>query len=173
MAVIVLCLLSLPGYGKIYFSKNEALELAFGKDADVEMLSLFPDPAQVALIEKRARVKLGSALYTFYVGRKDGRLLGYAAIENHVVRTKPETLLVILTPEGKVRAIHTLAFHEPPEYQPPQRWYEQLYERELDQLGFHGDIQGITGATLSTRSALDITRKVIAVFQVLVSNKTS
>ncbi len=172
IAVLIALWLSIaPCFGKIYYSKNEAMELAFGKEATVEMLSLFPKPMEVARIEKLARAKMESALFTFYVGKKDGKVLGYAAIENHTVRTKPETLMVVLTPEGKISAIHTLAFHEPPEYQPPQRWYEQLYQRELDGLSFNTDIQGITGATLSTRSALNIARKVMAVFQILVKEK--
>lgn len=169
--VLLLLSLAFPGFGKIYYSKNEAMELAFGKEATVEMLSLFPKAGEIEQIQKLARVKLESALFSFYVGKKDGKVLGYAAIESHTVRTKPETLLVVLNPEGKITAIQTLAFHEPPEYQPPQRWYEQLYRRELDQLSFNADIQGITGATLSTRSALNISRKVMAIFQILVKDK--
>ncbi len=168
---VFLMALALPGFGKIYYSKNEAMELAFGKEATIEVLSLFPQADEIERIEKLARVKLESALFSFYVGKKDGKLLGYAAIESHTVRTKPETLLVVLNPQGKISAVHTLAFHEPPEYQPPQRWYEQLYGRELERLSFSADIQGITGATLSTRSALNISRKVMAIFEVLVKNK--
>jgi len=170
-AALLLSAIIFPCYGKIYYSKNEALELAFGKEATVEMLSLFPDTKEMKQIEKQARVKLESALFTFYVGKKDGKILGYAAIENHTVRTKPETLLVVLSPQGQIKAIHTLAFHEPPEYQPPQRWYQQLYQRKLEQLSFNADIQGMSGATLSTRSALNIARKVMAVFQILVKEK--
>ena len=172
-SIIILLLFAImtPSYGKIYYSKNEAMELAFGKEAVVEMLPLFLTEAELTQIEKLARVKMESSLYTFYVGKKDGKILGYAAIENHTVRTKPETLLVLLSLEGQVKAIHTLAFHEPPEYQPPQRWYQLLYNRKLEQLSVRTDIQGITGATLSTRSAINITRKVIAVYQVLVMNK--
>lgn len=170
--ILVLSLFAIifPCYGKIYYSKNEALALAFGKDATIEMLSLFPDEKQLTQIENLARVKMESSLFTFYVGKSEGKILGFAAIENHVVRTKPETLLVILSPEGLVSGIHTLAFHEPPEYQPPQRWYQQLYQRSLEKLSFNEDIQGITGATLSTRSALNITRKVLAIYQILVKD---
>ncbi|WP_305908952.1 FMN-binding protein [Methylomarinum sp. Ch1-1] len=171
--IVAVCLLlsALPCVGKIYYSKNEAMELAFGKDATVEMLSLFPTADELAQIEKMARVKMESSLYTFYVGKKGDQVIAYAAIESHTVRTKPETLLVVLTPEGKISAVHTLAFHEPPEYQPPQRWYQQLYQKELERLSFSADIQGMTGATLSTRSALNISRKVMAIYQILVKNK--
>ena len=156
-----------PCYAKIFYSKNEAMELAFGQDASIEMLSLFPTQEQLSAIEKLARVKMESSLFSFYVGKKEGKVLGYAAIETRTVRTKPETLLVVLTPEGALRNIYTLAFHEPPEYQPPERWYEQMYGRPLEQLDFNAGIHGISGATLSTRSALNSTRKVMAVYQIM------
>ncbi|PKM13016.1 MAG: FMN-binding protein [Gammaproteobacteria bacterium HGW-Gammaproteobacteria-3] len=143
------------------------MELAFGQDARVEMLSLFPTPEQIEAIEKLARVKMDSALFTFYVGKKADKILGYAAIETRTVRTKPETLLIILTPGGTLREIVTLAFHEPPEYQPPPRWYQQMFGRPLEQIDFKADIQGISGATLSTRSALNSTRKVLAIYQIM------
>ncbi len=160
-----------PSYGKIFYSKNEAMELAFGQNAEVEMLSLFPDQQQMAEIEKLARVKMNSALFTFYVGKQDGKVIGYAAIETHTVRTKPETLLVVLSAQGQLHKIYTLAFHEPPEYQPPERWFAQMYNKTIPQLSFKTEIQGITGATLSTRAGLDSARKVMAVFQVMIKEK--
>lgn len=160
-----------PSYGKIFYSKNEAMELAFGADAKVEMQSLFPDKQQKAKIEKLARVKMESSLFTFYVGKKGDQILGYAAIETHTVRTKPETLLVVLSAEGQLKKIATLAFHEPPEYQPPERWFAQMYNKVISQLSFKTDIQGITGATLSTRAGLESARKVLAIFQVMIKEK--
>jgi len=168
---VLLLLMMFPVFGKIYYSKTEAMVLAFGEGATVEMLSLFPDDNQVREIENKARVKLESNFITFYVGKKNGRVSGYAAIESHTVRTKPETLLIVLSPSGDIAAIHTLAFHEPPEYQPPQRWYQQLLGKALPQLSLNTDIQGISGATLSTRSALKMARKVKAVFEVMVKGE--
>jgi len=157
-----------PGFATIFYSKNEALELAFGKDAQVEMQSLFPDDQQLAKIQELAKGKLESGMYTFYVGKKQDQLLGYAAIETITVRTKPETLMIVLTPEGDVRSITTLAFHEPPEYQPPERWFEKLYKRPLADMDFNKGIDGISGATLSTRAAVASTRKVMALYQVMI-----
>jgi len=169
--LILSCLLVSSGYATVYYSKDEAMKLAFGEDATVEMLSLFPSPEEVARIEQLAKVKLESNLFSFYVGKKQGQILGYAAIESHNVRTKPETLLVVLNAEGKLRNVYTLAFHEPPEYQPPTRWYEQLGNHTLEQLSFSQDIQGISGATLSTHAALNAARKVLAVYEISVKDK--
>ncbi len=160
-----------PSFGKIFYSKNEAMELAFGKGTAVEMLSLFPDENQAAKIQQDAKVKLDSGLFTFYVGKDQGKILGYAAIETSTVRTKPETLMVVLTPDGELRSVYTLAFHEPPEYLPPERWFEQLYKRPLAEMDFNKGVDGISGATLSTRSALNSIRKVMAIYQVMIKNK--
>lgn len=164
---VTACLLINQASASVFYSKDEAMKLAFGDEATVEMLSLFPTDEQVAEIERLAKVKLESKLFSFYVGKRQGLVLGYAAIESHNVRTKPETLLVVLEPNGQLRQMVTLAFHEPPEYQPPERWFQQLLNHSLDELSFSKDIQGVSGATLSTRAALNSARKVMAIFQVM------
>lgn len=156
-----------PGLATVFYSKTEAMELAFGKEAEVEQMSLFPDDQQMNVIQQLARVKLDSGLFTFYVGKKQGKILGYAAIETSTVRTKPETLMIVLTPEGELNNVHTLAFHEPPEYMPPSRWFEQLYKRVLAEMDVNKGVDGISGATLSTHASIDSIRKVMAIYQVL------
>lgn len=165
---LIMLFLTVPAGAKIYYSKTEAMELAFGKGKQVEVLSLFPDQQQTNQIQTLAKAKLESGLFSFYVGKEQGKILGYAAIESITVRTKPETLLVVLTPEGALRSVVTLAFHEPPEYQPPDRWFEQLYNRELADMDFNKGIDGISGATLSTRAAVATVRKILAIYQVMI-----
>jgi len=160
-----------PSFAKIFYSKNEALELAFGKGTQVELLSLFPDQQQVTKIQELAKAKLDSGLFTFYVGKDKGKVQGYAAIETGTVRTKPETLMIVLNPDGELRNVTTLAFHEPPEYQPPERWLEKLYKRPLADMDFNKGIDGISGATLSTRAAVSSVRKVMAIYQVMVKEQ--
>ncbi|MDD2800175.1 MAG: FMN-binding protein [Methylococcaceae bacterium] len=165
--VLLLCIAT-PSFAKIFYSKNEAMELAFGKTATVEVLSLFPDEQQQAKIQDLAKTKLESGMFSFYVGKEQGKVLGYAAIESITVRTKPETLMIVLTPEGELRNITTLAFHEPPEYQPPERWFEQLYKRAIADMDFNKGVDGIAGATLSTRAAITSVRKVMGIYQVMI-----
>jgi hypothetical protein len=165
---LTLVAIATPTLSGVFYSKNEAMELAFGKGASVELLSLFPDEQQTANIEKQAKIKLGSGMLTFYVGKQQDKILGYAAIESITVRTKPETLMIVLTPEGELRNVTTLAFHEPPEYQPPERWFEQLYKKPLTELDFNKGVDGIAGATLSTRADISSIRKVMATYQVMI-----
>jgi hypothetical protein len=167
LSLILVCAAN-PSFAKIFYSKNEAIELAFGKNTPVEMLSLFPDDVQVTKIQELAKVKLDSGLFSFYVGKNQGSISGYAAIETMTVRTKPETLMIVLTPEGELRNVYTLAFHEPPEYQPPERWFNQLQKRPLADMDFNKGVDGISGATLSTRAAVSSVRKVMAIYQVMI-----
>jgi hypothetical protein len=154
-------------WSTVFYSKEEALKLAFGDDASVELQSLFPTAEQVAQIEQLGKVKLDSNLFSFYVGKKQGAIVGYAAIESHTVRTQAETLLIVLDGQGKLRSLHTLAFHEPPEYMPPERWFALFTNRSIDELTLGKDIQGVAGATLSFRASIDSARKVLAIFQVM------
>ena len=166
--LILLISTATTSFATVFYSKEEAMELAFGKGIAVEQLSLFPDDKELASIQQQAKMKIESGMFSFYVGKSNGKITGYAAIETETVRTKPETLLIILTPEGELRNIHLLAFHEPPEYQPPQRWFDSLLKRPLDDLDFNKGVDGISGATLSTRSALNSVRKVMALYKVMV-----
>ncbi|MFZ2727742.1 MAG: FMN-binding protein [Methylococcaceae bacterium] len=157
-------------YSKIYYSKSEALELAFGKNATVESESLFPDEAQIEKIQQLAKVKLESGLFTFYVGKDKDKVLAYAAIESETVRTKPETIMIVLSPSGELTSVYLLAFHEPPEYEAPQRWFDALIKKPITELELNKGVDGISGATLSTRSALNSVRKVMAFYEIMVKH---
>lgn len=167
--IVLTLLLSLTStcYAQVFYSKTEALELAFGK-ASIENLALFPEEVDVAKIQFLAKTKLESGLFTFYIGKENGKILGYAAIESETVRTKPETVMILLTPEGELKSATILAFHEPSEYMPPERWFESLIKRPLTEMDFSKGVDGISGATLSTHSALNSVRKVMAFYQVMV-----
>lgn len=166
IALLTLCLVATAASAEVYYSKDEAFELAFGQGAVVEPLSLFLTDEQAAEIERAARAKLDSKLYTFHVGKKGDAVLGYAAIESHTVRTQPETVMIVLDPKGELVRVEILAFHEPPEYKPPARWFERLYRKPVQELVLDRGIDGIAGATLSSRAALDGARKVMTIYQV-------
>jgi hypothetical protein len=166
--IFLLFLLASAANATVFYSKDEALELAFGAGAEIEPLSLFLTDEQVGRIEKLAQVKLDSQLFTLLQGKRGGQLLGYAVIESHNVRTQPETVMIVLSPTGELTRVEMLAFHEPPEYQPPARWFERLYKRPLGELRLNQGVDGISGATLSSRASLDGIRKVMAIYQVAV-----
>jgi hypothetical protein len=151
-----------------FLAKDEALALAFPAADRVEDRILFVSDEQKAEIERLARAPLESKLWTVHVGWKDGAVQGYAIIDSHIVRTLPETFMVVLDPKGAVQRVEVLAFHEPQEYLPTPRWMAQFNGRVLDDdLKLRAGIQGITGATLSAQAMTAGVRRVLAIYAVL------
>ncbi|MFQ5513759.1 MAG: FMN-binding protein [Myxococcota bacterium] len=154
----------------VYASQREALEQAFPKAERIDRRSFVLSEAQVREVERLSRAPLDSPLVTLHVAFSGAEPLGYALIDVHRVRTVPEALLVVLTPDGQVRSVRLLAFHEPVEYQPKRRWYRQFEGRRLTpELQLGRDIHAIAGATLSSRAATRSVRRALALFQVLVA----
>src|SRR5262249_29828287 len=156
LLLLVAVALALAGQSSatVYYSRDEALKLAF-PDAERERPKDFSRPAaQRAAIEAQAKSSLDSDLVTVYVGSRAGIPSGYAIFDTHVVRTLPETFLVVLSPDGKVAATHLLAFYEPSEYGPPARWLTQFQGAALsDELRVGRAIAGITRPTLTPAPA--------------------
>jgi hypothetical protein len=154
---------------EVFHSKESALRLAFPGADTVDKREIFLSGEQVEEVERLARVQVPSRLVTIYVGLENESPLGYAFIETHQVRTLPETILIVIDPGGRVRDIYMLAFHEPPEYGPSERWLGQFQGRPLtDDLSLRGDLAGIAGATLTATAITAAVRKTLATFRVAV-----
>lgn len=171
-AGLVLCgFVALAGSAdaKVFHTQNEAQALAFPEADRVETQTSILTDAQEAEIQKIARSKLDSRIVQTLVGYKGDLLLGYAYIDVHTVRTLPEAFLIVLDANGAVRSLRVLAFHEPLDYMPTERWYEQFNAKSIDQpLRLGRDIHGIVGATLSARAVTDSVRRTLALYEVLV-----
>ncbi|BCA79914.1 FMN-binding protein [Desulfuromonas sp. AOP6] len=158
--------------GKALMSKSEALKLAFPEAERVETIHLFLSPAEMEQVKKLSGVLPDSPIFTFYVGKKAEQTTGYAAIEAGVVRTLPETVMVVLNTDGTVRFTEILAFFEPPEYMPAKRWLDQFRNIQLSpELRVGGGIHGISGATLSAEAITRQVRKITAMGSILLSEK--
>ncbi len=155
-------------HATVFYSRDEALKLAF-PDADrTEARDFFLTPEQRSDIEHRAKAPLDTNLITVYVGYRGDNVLGYAILDTHVVRTLPETFLVVLTPAGAVAATHVLAFYEPMEYSPGDRWLQQFAGNRLeDDLDLGRGIAAITGSTLTSRAVTNGIRRALAIHTVL------
>ncbi len=165
---LLISFVAASAHGKVFFSQNEALELAFPDAEEVTSKTFILDEGQIARIESLAKCELDSKLVKIYTGLRDGKVLGYALIDVHNVRTLPEAFMVVLSPTGKVRSLRVLAFHEPLEYKPTDRWYRQFDDRSIEApLRLGGDVHGVVGATLSARATTRGVRRALAFYEVL------
>lgn len=129
---------------------------------------VFLTEQQVTEAERASEAEIPSALWARYVMEKEGLPVGRAYVDTHLIRTKRESLLVCLGPDGSVRRIEVTAFQEPPEYRAPDGWLDQFKGRELDHdLRLQRAIRPLTGATLTANSVTAAVRRVLAVDKIL------
>ena len=168
----VLIITSAFAQAMVVYSKEEALEIAFPGAEEVVTKSFFLTPEELTQVTERARVEMDSKLVTFYVGYAEGKPQGYAFIETHIVRTFPETFLVVISPRGTVEKLVVLAFYEPPEYLPSDRWLKQFSKKRLSaEMRLRRGIHGIMGSTLTAQAATSGVRKVLALFEMLIEEQ--
>ena len=156
-----------PAGAKVFLTQDEALKLAF-PGASVERRTVFLTEAEVKEAAGLSGGPRPSALAVAYVATKDGRLAGTAYFDTHVVRTQPETLMVVVAPAGTISRVEVLSFSEPEEYLPREHWYAQFPGKALnDELAMKRGIRPVSGATLTARATTEAARRVLALHQVL------
>ena len=172
IVLVAVAVLSVPAgdavHAKVFYARDEALALAFPTADHVEPRKFFLTRDQHERIEQLARAPVESDMVTVYVGTSNGTVVGYAIFDTHQVRTLPETFLVVLSPDGAVVGTHLLAFYEPPEYMPNERWLRQFDGRRLgDDLAVGRGVAAISGATLTSRAVAAGVRRALAFYAVL------
>ncbi len=172
-AVVVLLLALLLPSGRasarVYLTVQQALDAVFPPPAKVERRTLYLDEEQARRAGEAAGAPVDMRVVPYYVGTNAGRGLGYAYFDTHLVRTLPETILILVAPDGTIRRIDILSFDEPEDYLPSRRWLEQFPGRALDDLGTRQGIRALTGATLSSRAITQAAKRVLALHRLFVA----
>lgn len=157
-------MVALAAQARVFMTQQQALASAFPTGTTVTRQSVFLTKDQQSAAKKASGVEFSDALVVRYVGSDaNGRVVGYAYFDTHRVRTLPETVMVVVTPDAKVAKIEILSFDEPPEYLPKERWIDQVEGRRLDDdLSLKRAIRPLSGASLSGRAIVNAARKVLA-----------
>ena len=149
-------------------TRDAALRQAFGPRARIDTTTVYLLPAQVARVEQAAGAKLASPRVVSYRGTVGDSLIGTAYLDTHPVRSQMETVLIVITREGKVGAVEVLAFNEPDDYLPPPRWLERFEGKALSKDLKPGlAVPSLSGATLTARAVSAAVRRTLALHQLL------
>jgi hypothetical protein len=146
---------------------QEALALAF-PGAQLTRTEHILSGAQADRIKGLSQVDLAGRWVVAYEARREGRLVGVGFFDTHRVRTLNETLLVAISPEGRILRVEAVAFREPAEYLAKEAWVKQFEGKALDpQLSLNGAIRPLSGATLTAHAMTDAARRCLGLHQVL------
>jgi len=168
LLVVLAAMVPTLASAKVFASQNQALREAFPDATRIERDTKVLLGAEFERVKDLTKDDRPAKVVVIHTAYRDDTILGYAHIDVHNVRTKPEAFMVVLTPDGVVRSVRVLAFHEPLDYLPTDRWYAQFEGKTReDRMRVGGDIHGVVGATLSAQAASDGVRRMLAYFEVL------
>ena len=168
LLITILCLgFTYSSDAKVFMKRQEALQTAFPDALAIEQYEVFFTPEQSKIIESIAKAKNESKLYIIYEAKEGDKILGYAIIDTHILRTKSETVMFVINPDGSLRQAEVLAFFEPPDYQAGDKWMQLFEGKSTDNtLKVGRDIPNMSGATITANALADATRRILAVFKV-------
>jgi len=161
--VVSSALVASPARAEVLLTERDALARAF-PGLSAERRTLYLTEAQLATIKKEARSRMPSAIVTVYEARYgNGQVAGRAVLDTSIVRTKPATVLTVISPEGNLEMMLVLQFNEPPDYLPREGWLRTLEGRLLDDDLWPGRaVRRVTGATLTVQALTDAARRALA-----------
>jgi len=164
----IVMLAALAASARVLMTQEQALASAFPAGTKVTREKFFLTPQQLADARRESGVDFNDQLIIRYAGTRDGKIAGWAYFDSHRVRTLPETVMIVVTPDAKIDRIDILSFDEPTDYFPKRRWLDQLLGRKLDpELSLNGAVRPISGASLTGRAIVNASRKVLALHHVL------
>ncbi len=157
----------------VYLTKNEALDIALGKDCTIEYRELeLSDALFDRLEEENLEPQEGRSMHLFTC-RKNGAVDGYAFIDSQVGKHLPITYIVGLNRDGSVRVVEVMIYREEYGAAVKERHFEAQFEgkKDGDPLKVGTDIKNISGATLSSRAMAVGVRRAVIVFKEMVGGE--
>ncbi|MEJ5173635.1 MAG: FMN-binding protein [Hydrogenothermaceae bacterium] len=164
--LVAILLIYKIGFGFTPKKPEEALKQIY-PSSTIEVKNIVIPHSVIEKLQRDHNVKLDSRIVTFYIVKKDGKVIAYGYVDIHTVRTKPEAVLYTITPDGKIDIVEVLAFNEPLEYLPEESWFKQFSKKDENSLKFKKDIQNLTGATLTSRAITENGRKAIILWKTI------
>jgi hypothetical protein len=144
-------------------TQQQALASAFPAGTKVTREVFFLTPQQLDAARRESGVEFSDKMIVRYASPA-----GYAYFDTHRVRTLAETVMIVVTPDGRIDRIEILSFDEPPDYLPKARWFEQFHGRKLDDdLSLKRAIRPVSGASLSGRAITNASRKILALHRAI------
>lgn len=172
MRILTVAVLSLNifcglAFAEVLTSKEEALKQLLAQAETVTPKTVSLSEEQKKKIERNAGVELNSDEFRFYIGEAAGKIVGYAAEDTVPGKWGPIHYILGITPEGRVTNVIILEYKER-RGRPvaKKRFLKQYIDKTAsDPVRLRKDIDGVTGATISSRGITDGVRKLLYIFE--------
>ncbi len=143
------------GHQEIYFTEEDAATVMFASSETIQKNTLPLTPEQKARVEKIIGWKFPETVFDVYIGTTEGKIDGYAVVQNTIGKHRPITYMVAVNSEGEVMNFEVLVYREARGNEIATKRFNYQYQGKTleDPIRINRDIINITGATMSVRSA--------------------
>lgn len=159
----------------VYATEEEALRrmMPEAERFDPEPVEL--TDAQLSAAQQLTGKAIRDRKYHFQVGRKGEEVVGYAIKLDVIGKERPITFLIGIEPTAEIKGIEVLIYRESEgsEVRHPRFMKQFIKKKKEDPLKLGQDIQPVSGATLSSRSAAYAVLKALSIFEVVYKQKAA
>ena len=143
------------GHMEIYFTEDEAAKVMFPDSESIRRETLTLTAEQKELVEQRIGWKFPETSFPVYLGETQGKIDGYAIVQNTIGKHRPITYMVGVDEEGEVANFEVLVYREARGNEIAKKRFNYQYQGKdiRDPIRINRDIINISGATMSVRSA--------------------
>ena len=155
---------------QVYLTKKQAFIIAFPEADEIKKEKQWLTSDQKLSIGELCLQTITENRFTFYLGIKSGKPVGYMLNDNIIGKSFPITFMTVLNLDGTVRDVEIMVYREPQGWEVRNKSFRsQFYGK--DSSTDSRDIMSISGATLSATSITRGVYKAMAAYKVLYLNK--
>lgn len=149
-------------FEKVYFTEPEAVESLFENTEALQILEIHLQPEQIEKIERTLHARLKEHDVKIIKNPSTGEK---AIVLNELGKYKPITLMVKLTRDNQVENIKIMVYRERIGSQVRKRRFLRQFigKTKADRLQIDRDIDGISGATVSSWSVSTAVKKALLI----------
>ena len=138
----------------VYLTEEQALKILFPKAQKIQSEELRLTSDQKMRIQDHIGWKFPEETFKAFKAETNGKVDGYAVIQETIGKHRPITYIVGITPEGKVFDVEIMVYRESKGSEVRRKRFNAQYEGKTiqDPIRINKDIINVTGATMSVRS---------------------
>lgn len=154
---------------RVYLSEQQALKLVFPRSEQILAEDHDLTPEQERSIALSLRYRLASRTQRVWRGVSGARTDGYAMVLNEIGKEQYITFITGVTPDFRVQRVALMVFRENRGWEVEDARFTNQFRGKTssDRLIVGADINGITGATLSSQALCRGTKKALVICETL------
>ncbi len=150
-----------------HLTVDQALKKIFPNAQDILRTKVSLDAQQAKKVESRVGHALATTDVEIFIGKREGKVLGYAMMDEEIGKYRPITSMIGVAPTGEVLGVAIMVYRESRGGEGAHQRFLQQYKGKTsrDSIRVRQDIVAISGATLSVRAVSTQVRKALAVVE--------